>query len=260
MAKSGQPTSSIHMTHLAPLVSLFTKLNPYPNCCHKGTVLVHLLVFGVSFLQDVQAEKGTCFDMQSLSVLHLRQHSRDCDVTHSQCTSRQCTRHIVWNQKQILLKDPVLWNGSSPGMQCHIMGWATIFAPRPVISVLVAPGVVFTEWTVGRWCTQLVSNWVTETWLVTACYFAYRKITYFYYLFELEVLSLGYAYCSVANGSRLCPAWTSFSPSGFLLPRLFPPPQDFSSQWLSTTKHLPHSPNHLVSQSHPPPHPPIKWT
>ena len=44
--------------HKPDLVS-FSDLNPCPsNSCHKGTMLVHLLVFWVSFLQVVQAKKG----------------------------------------------------------------------------------------------------------------------------------------------------------------------------------------------------------
>ena len=43
----------------------FSSLNPYPsNCCHKWTIVVHLLAFWVHLLQVVQAKKGTCFDVQ----------------------------------------------------------------------------------------------------------------------------------------------------------------------------------------------------
>ena len=51
---------------LKPSLVSFSKLNPCPsNHCHKGTILVHLLAFWVSFLQVVPAKKGICFDRQT---------------------------------------------------------------------------------------------------------------------------------------------------------------------------------------------------
>ena len=53
---------------LEPILVLFSQLSLLCFCsrCHKWTLLAHLLVFWVSFLQVVQAKKRTCFefDMQ----------------------------------------------------------------------------------------------------------------------------------------------------------------------------------------------------
>ena len=72
----------------------FSKLNPCPsNCCYNWTILVHLPVFWVSFLQVVQAKKGCCLDMQTAAstcvafVTAQETKGFNCDVTHSQCTS-----------------------------------------------------------------------------------------------------------------------------------------------------------------------------
>ena len=85
-----------------------TNLNRYPShCCHKRTILVHLLAFWVHLLEVVQAKKGTCIDMQMAASTHAAlttaQHSTQnvfiCDITHSQCTSRQhseCTSYELF--------------------------------------------------------------------------------------------------------------------------------------------------------------------
>ena len=60
------------MTHLASH-SILAQLGCYfltwtayhSNRCQNWTILVHLLSFWVHFLQIVQANKGTCFDMQT---------------------------------------------------------------------------------------------------------------------------------------------------------------------------------------------------
>ena len=80
----------------------FSKLNPCPICCHKWTILMHLLVFSGTFLQVVQARRHLLWHVDSSRCLCCIGDSMankggfSCDVTHSKCTSCQCSMHALY--------------------------------------------------------------------------------------------------------------------------------------------------------------------
>ena len=85
------------------------------NCCHKSTILLHVLAFWMSYLWVVQAKKGMyliCRQQPAL-VLHWWQRDKQrvfcSDVTRPQCKPRQLFKvHLVWNLQDFLWSDPGL--------------------------------------------------------------------------------------------------------------------------------------------------------
>ena len=59
----------------------------------------------MSFLQVVQAKKGTCSDMQPVPALHWQQHSKQrvfsCDVACSQCALSTFKAHLIMTSSRI---------------------------------------------------------------------------------------------------------------------------------------------------------------
>ena len=74
----------------------------------------------MSFLQVSPAKKDTSFYIQAAAGAHaaLAQHGKQrgfkCDVARSQCTSPQCTRHIVGQQKN--------YHGMTLGSKTAVLG------------------------------------------------------------------------------------------------------------------------------------------
>ena len=84
---------------------------------------VHLLVSWVSFLQVVQAKKGTSFDMQMAAhaMLHCQQHSRqwdfNCGISGFQCTSHPCSNACLYEIAVTSMEGSwaLEWQCKSPG-------------------------------------------------------------------------------------------------------------------------------------------------
>ena len=86
---------------LKPNLVPFSNLNPCAsNHSHKWTILLHLLAFWVHFLQAVQAKKGICYADSSQCPCCLddstAQRVFNCDITCSQCTSHQQSKHASY--------------------------------------------------------------------------------------------------------------------------------------------------------------------
>ena len=115
---------------LKPNSVSFSNLNPCPsNRCQKLTILVHLLVFWVSFLQVVQARKGICLDMQMVASAHAAlatawQTKGFLLWCHSFCVlaTSMSKERLIWNLPRFSVEQSWVleWRCYSPGTLCYI--------------------------------------------------------------------------------------------------------------------------------------------